>query len=404
MPETIRVPWLHDQHSHASFYASLLGCPSLAGMTRGEASDEVQSLPEDQLSVVFGWHSAKLPFTPEELRAMPPAIVVNLSMHGFALSGRAPELLSGTYPELVEHWRDSEWCERNLPHLLQVFGRTAGLTPEKLDRFMERMEAQGLGVVDDMLLPGEEAFQVIRSSRWANHIRCWATPRTFQALSPAAQEALTGLKFFTDGALGSRTAGLRGAFLGGEKGLLLYRDEELLRALGEAQRCAKPVAIHAIGDGAIEQVLGALEALDADGVRFPLVRLEHVQFIDRGQARRAKALGLVLSMQPNFSSDSQDYADRLAPHWLEVNNPFRMLIDEAGFEPGRDLIFGSDGMPHGIEYALQWSLFPVYPGQRLTVEELVAGYGACEGKAGTSILEIDGEARRVRLLDSRCGA
>jgi predicted amidohydrolase YtcJ len=268
---------------------------------------------------------------------------------------------------------------------------------------MERMEAQGLGVVDDMLLPGEEAFQVIRNSRWAEQMRCWATPTTYQSLSPATQEALTGLKFFTDGAVGSRTAGLKGEFLGGQQGLLLYTDEELLRVLGEAHGFGKPIAIHAIGDGAIEQVLGVLERLGRDGLVFPLVRLEHVQFIDCLQARKAKDLGLVLSMQPNFNSDSQDYGDRLAPQWLARNNPFRMLIDEAGFEPGRDLIFGSDGMPHGIEYALQWSLFPPYPGQLLKVEELVAGYGVHPAGKGHALVEIDREARRVKLLESQAG-
>jgi len=403
MPETINVPWLHDQHSHTSFYASLIGCPSLTGMERAEAVAAIQALSEARLSVVFGWHNARIPFTPEDLQEMPSAIIVNHSMHGFALSGNALAMLADTQPELVAHWQDPEWCERNLPYLLEVFSRTAQLTPEKMTIFMERMEAQGLGVVDDMLLPGEDAFQVIQNSRWASHIRCWVTPRTFLTLSPSARLAVAGFKFFTDGALGSRTAGLSGEFLGGQKGLLLYQDEELRRTLGEAHGYGKPVAIHVIGDQAIEQVLGVLERLDHDGLRFPLVRLEHVQFINLSQARRAKALGLVLSMQPNFNSDSQDYADRLASQWREANNPFRMLIDQAGFKPGQDLIFGSDGMPHGIENALQWALFPLDAGQRLTVEELVAGYGVHPDGKGYCVLEINQETHRVKLQASCAG-
>ena len=269
MSETIRIPWLHDQHSHASFYASLIGCPSLAGQEREPALGALQSLDRDRLSVVFGWHSAKVPLSASELRALPPAIIVNVSMHGFALAGEAPAMLSETQPELVAHWTDAAWCERHLPHLLEVFSRTAGLTGRKLEVFMDRMEVQGLGVVDDMLLPGEEAYQVIRKSRWADHIRCWATPRTFASLSPAARKAVAGLKFFTDGALGSRTAGLRGEFLGGEPGLLLYQDQELLQALAEVHGFGKPLAIHAIGDAAIEQVLDVLERLDRDGTSLP---------------------------------------------------------------------------------------------------------------------------------------
>jgi hypothetical protein len=103
-------------------------------------------------------------------------------------------------------------------------------------------------------------------------------------------------------------------------------------------------------------------------------------------------------MQPNFNSDSRDYADRLDATWLAANNPFRMLIDQAGFSPGQDLVFGSDGMPHGVEYAWQWSLFPRYPSQRLTTDELVAGYGVHPDGSPGSLVEVDEDHRRVRML------
>ena len=399
MPYTIDIPWLHDRHSHASLYASLIGCTSLAGMNTVDSLAVMRSLDPERLSVVFGWHSALAPLSHTDLENLPSAIIVNVSMHGFALTSAALARLADEQPGMVTHRDDADWGERHLPHVLEFFSRTAGLTPDKLTIFMERMERLGLGSVDDMLVPGEEAFQVIRQSRWADHIQCWATPPTFQTLSLASREALAGLKFFTDGALGSWTAALRGTFRDGRQGLLLYEDADLLRTLGECHEFGKPVAIHAIGDRAIEQVLGVLERLDRDGVRFPLVRMEHVQFIDEIQARRARELGLVLSMQPNFNSDSRDYADRLDARWLAINNPFRMLIDQVGFTPGKDLILGSDGMPHGVEYALQWSLFPLHPGQRLAVEELRAGYGIHPEAKGRSRAEIDQAWRRVTLLE-----
>jgi predicted amidohydrolase YtcJ len=115
---------------------------------------------------------------------------------------------------------------------------------------------------------------------------------------------------------------------------------------------------------------------------------------------RAKDLGVILSMQPNFNSDSVDYADRLCPRDQEANNPFRMLLDQVGFCCGEDLILGSDGMPHGVEYALQWSLFPPFSGQRLAVEELTAGYGPAPEARSHSVLMVDEDRRQVRLLSS----
>ena len=74
-----------------------------------------------------------------------------------------------------------------------------------------------------------------------------------------------------------------------------------------------------------------------------------------------------------------------------------MLIDQAGFVPGQDLLFGSDGMPAGLAQALQNSLFPAYPGQALTVEELLAGYTA-DPRKGTRDYEIDDVSKTVRLV------
>ncbi|MEM7453170.1 MAG: hypothetical protein AAF456_02335 [Planctomycetota bacterium] len=114
-------------------------------------------------------------------------------------------------------------------------------------------------------------------------------------------------------------------------------------------------------------------------------------------AKRAKDLGLVLSMQPNFTSDSVCYSDRLDSGYLNANNPFRMLIDEAGFVPGADLIFGSDGMPHGIEYALQQVLFPPYPSQSVTLDEFMAAY-CLDADTGQVELEIDHDTRSVNMI------
>ena len=66
-----------------------------------------------------------------------------------------------------------------------------------------------------------------------------------------------------------------------------------------------------------------------------------------------------------------------------------MLIDDVGFEPGKDLILGSDGMPHGIKYAMEMALFPPVPGQRLSLDEFIAGYCMETEEQGFIDLQID---------------
>ena len=80
-----------------------------------------------------------------------------------------------------------------------------------------------------------------------------------------------------------------------------------------------------------------------------------------------------LSERTRFWADTDTYAELSSEYHLG-NNPFRMLINEVGFEPGLDLVFGSDGMPHGAEAALNAALFPPLASQVLTLDEFVAGY------------------------------
>lgn len=403
MSDVVEIPWLFDRHSHPTLYAALAGCPDLSGCTEAEALVLLRALPGDRITTVVGWHSSRVPLGPERLATLPPAILINFSLHGFALTAGARRMLPPDQAGLLEHQDDPVWCERNMERLLVFFGRSAGFTGAKLEAFMRKLQAAGIGAVEDMLLSGPEALAVIRDSPWRGRLRCWTTPAIYRTLAAPDQDQVAGLKLFTDGALGARTAAMDDGFRGGAPGLLIYDGNGLEEVLAELHPLGKPMAIHAIGGRAVTQTLTALERTAALGLRFPWVRLEHVQFISLADALRAKALGVILSMQPNFNSDSVDYVDRLQPQDAESNNPFRMLLDEAGFRCGEDLIFGSDGMPHGVEYALQWSLFPPFPGQRLTVEELVAGYGLPPEGQGHCTLCVDEERRTVRLLSSEAG-
>ena len=155
--------------------------------------------------------------------------------------------------------------------------------------------------------------------------------------------------------------------------MLIYKDRQLQQILIEGSQQKNAIAIHAIGDVAIEQTIDSIEQTNVHS-KFDLIRIEHAQLISEAQAVRAKELGIVLSMQPNFNSDSEVYVDRLPPAMLDANNPFRMLIDTVGFTPGVDLIFGSDGMPHGIEHGLKEVTTPTRESQKLTVEEFTLGY------------------------------
>jgi predicted amidohydrolase YtcJ len=394
----VRTTRLFDRHTHVSLYAALVGCPDLSGLDREGALRLLRALPFGRVTTVLGWRFGGQVFGGEELRRLPPVVLVNSSLHGLTLTPAARERLHPVHAEIVERHEDATWSERNLPRLLSFYASSAGLSSDKLTAFMRSLEARGVGMAEDLLLSGSEAWQVMAVSPSAKNLRVWATPDLYEELPAEAQVAVAGLKLFLDGALGARTAALSEPYRTPARGLLLYSDGGLREALRSARSTGKPLALHAIGDLAITQALDALAELLREGSGIGSIRLEHVQFITEGQARRARDLGLILSMQPNFNAESVLYADRLGPRALEANNPFRMLIDRVGFRPGVDLIFGSDGMPHGLEYAAQWGLFPSERPQRLTLEEILLGYGATLDERGPVVLEVNASERRVRLV------
>ena len=404
MERRIELPLAHDHHTHASLYAAFTGLPDLGVRDAGEALAFLRRLPGDRLNLVRGWRSALLPLTRDDLATLPPLVLVNSSLHGFALSPAALPPVQKLWPELAERYDDRAWGERHLPDLFSFYGRVAGLDSAKLAAFMGSLADAGIGSVEDMTVSGPEALALFGSPPWTGRILSWATPAVWAGLGAGERAACRGQKVFLDGSLGARSAALDAPFLDGETGILVYGDEELEELLAGVAAEGCGLSLHAIGHRAIAQALEILGRVICSGPGFPLVRLEHAQFIDPGQARAARELGLQLSMQPNFNADSTDYADRLRSRHLAENNPFRMLVDTAGFRPGIDLVFGSDGMPHGPEEALRCGLFPPFKGQALSVAELAAGYGPARGTADSySSHLVDEENQRVRLEHVRFG-
>jgi len=397
----VEIPLLHDNHTHTSLYSAFGSCPDLAGLDALGALAFLRSLPDDRLSVVRGWKSNELALDSATLAELPPALLINRSLHGFLVTDAGLPFVEAAVPDLAEHRGDAAWREANVPRLFEAYCGLAGIDDAKLAAFLESLVPQGIGSAEDLAVASAPAFRVLKANPRA--AAAFAGLKLFASMPPEDRAACSGVKLFLDGAIGARTAAIESGWLGEGAPLMTYDDRELLGEFAAAASLSAGLAVHAIGPLAIEQALRCLEAARREGLSFPLVRLEHAQFISRDQAFRARILGIVLSMQPNFTSDTVDYRDRLDAATLERNNPFRMLIDEAGFVPGKDLLFGSDGMPHGIAHPAACSLFPPVPGQRLSLEELVAGYGPARGIEGTVTLDIDEARREVRVAGTRLG-
>jgi len=111
------------------------------------------------------------------------------------------------------------------------------------------------------------------------------------------------VKVFADGSLGARTAALKEPYSDDPKtsGMLLHTQRSLNRLVLKAHKAGLQLAIHAIGDHAIEAVLKAYEkAFKAFPRENHRHRIEHCSVLNPRLIRRIRRLGLIASVQPHF--------------------------------------------------------------------------------------------------------
>lgn len=144
-----------------------------------------------------------------------------------------------------------------------------------------------------------------------------------------------------DGSLGSRTAALKDPYSDepGNYGILYYSDDELEKFFSLARKYNLRVAMHAIGDEAIEQYVRAAKKV-LSGEKASGWRIEHCELVDEKTLEEIARLDINLSVQPVFETlwggDSGMYSKRLGNRW-QLTNPFKTAR-----ELGINLLGGSD--------------------------------------------------------------
>lgn len=385
----VKIPLLKDNHNHFFAYSALSEAIDISNVTsKKKVFDKLGELKPNTINIISRWFDNVYSFCADELKDFPPLIICNNSLHKYVFNDKAAEIISKSYPEWVDNNDDQEWVEKNIMH---IFAFIAGLNVIDINLLNNRLNMnlqEGVVFANDMYVTDSKVFKLISTTGINKYTNFFTDPLIYPKLNDTEKQFCKGVKIFLDGALGAYSAAIKTKYKTKHSGLLTYTNSELFEYLELCFSLKTGIAIHCIGDLAIEQAVNTIKKLRNNYCE-QQIRLEHAQFISYNQAKQAKDLGIVLSMQPNFNNDSIIYPDRLPEYYCKNNNPFRMLIDEIGFVPGKDLIFGSDGMPTGIDAAIKQSLFPPFDGQKLTLDEFVAGYCCDNYEHGHILLEVD---------------
>jgi len=110
---------------------------------------------------------------------------------------------------------------------------------------------------------------------------------------------------------------------------MLYTQRKLNRLVSKAHRAGLQLAVHAIGDRAVETVLKAFEnVLKKHPRKNHRHRIEHCSVLNPKLIKRMKRLGLIASVQPHFTSSDFWVVDRVGKHRARWVYPFKTLMKE----------------------------------------------------------------------------
>jgi predicted amidohydrolase YtcJ len=179
-----------------------------------------------------------------------------------------------------------------------------------------------------------------------------------------------------DGDVGPHTAALSEPYADDPacSGTLYYSQEAIDAFVLKAHRTGLQVAMHAVGDAAVEQALCAYEAALAayprDDHRH---RIEHCEVIREDQIQRAQRLGVALAIQPPFNLywPHTDYYPTLGEDRAWKVDPVRTLM-----RPGLLVAGGSDSTvtPMGPLIGVHAAVNHSNPAERIGVREALELY------------------------------
>ncbi|MEI2778008.1 MAG: amidohydrolase family protein [Tetrasphaera sp.] len=343
------IPGLWDHHVHMAQWANTLTRVDMTGTGGPEEVTErlaahLAVLPAgDTDSVVtgFGHRSALWTRQPTvaELDAVSgrhPVVLVSGDAHNGWLNTAALRLLDA--PATTGALRETDW--------FPVFARLDSLpgaaeaARAAYDLAVDRAASVGVVGIGDMEFGPAHRDWPRRFARGVRGLRVRAAtyPEGLDAViaeglatgddlgETGGQVRMGPLKIISDGSLNTRSAYCREPYADSAtpaeaRGRPNYDAAELTDLFARARSHGLTVAVHAIGDAAVERALDCFAATGATGA------VEHAQLMRTEDVSRMAALGVVASVQPAHLLDDRDVIERCWPDRIDRCFPLRSMID-----------------------------------------------------------------------------
>jgi predicted amidohydrolase YtcJ len=357
LPGTTIMPGFVDAHVHLTGTGVHESGPAVDALrSAGGLLDVLRQASGEKEGPVFvhgfdetKWDRPELPSV-DDLNAVSPAPVIAVRTDGhisLANRGAIDAAGIGDLPGLERdadgmptgvlrreaNWALQRWYHEQLDdHEVQELQLTAA----------SLAASRGVTSVHEMAMPGSRGsrdFEVLMSHR--TRLPVDVIPYVATMEIPLVMDfglPRIGGDLALDGSIGARTAHMGAPYADAEgTGVAYHGDEDLSEFFHNAHLAGLQVAVHAIGDAAIEQSLSCWErvygSLDSRGRRHFRARrhrIEHFEMPGQDQVERGANLGLAISVQPGFDAawghPGAMYEQRLGVERATRMNPFRTLL------------------------------------------------------------------------------
>jgi predicted amidohydrolase YtcJ len=199
----------------------------------------------------------------------------------------------------------------------------------------------------------------------------WREPASHRVRISSPMVTISGTKWIVDGTPVERLALLRQPYADAPKtrGRANFSDVDLREFLHRAFDAREQPMFHAVGDGAINIVLDALQY--TGGVRWAALRprIEHGDMLRSEDFARAARMGVVLVQNPSHFMIAPVIQQRFGPA-----RSARTDLVKAAIVANVPFAIGSDGVINPFLNIMFAAMNPTNPSQALTVEQAVAAY------------------------------
>nr|3IGH_X Chain X, UNCHARACTERIZED METAL-DEPENDENT HYDROLASE [Pyrococcus horikoshii] len=338
------MPAFFDSHLHLDELGMSLEMVDLRGAKSIE--ELIQRLKRGKGRIIFGfgWDQDELGEWPtrKELNAIDkPVFIYRKCFHVAVANDKMLELLNLT-PSKDFDEDTGIIKEKSLEEARKVINERV-LTVEDYVYYIKRAQEHllDLGVKSVSFMSVNEKalralFYLEREGKLSINVFAYVTPEVLDKLESIGlgrfqgnRLTIAGVKLFTDGSLGARTALLSKPYSDdpSTSGQLVMEREELIRITEKARSLGLDVAIHAIGDKALDVALDVFETTGFPG------RIEHASLVRDDQLERVKNLKVRLSVQPHFIISDWWIVERVGEERVKWVYRFKdlMKVAELGF-------------------------------------------------------------------------